>query len=68
MAESLGVPLIGQIPLVQSICESGDVGIPVAMKADTPDGQAFLQVAAALVEQVAKRNAELPETKIVGTK
>jgi ATP-binding protein involved in chromosome partitioning len=68
MAESYGIPLIGQIPLVQSICESGDAGIPIAMKADTPDGQAFLQVAAALVEQTAKRNAELPETKIVGTK
>jgi ATP-binding protein involved in chromosome partitioning len=68
MAETYGIPLIGQIPLVQSICESGDAGIPIAMKADTPDGQAFMQVAAALVEQTAKRNAELPETKIVGTK
>ena len=68
MAEQYGIPLIGQIPLVQSICESGDEGIPAAMKADTPDGQAFLQVAAALVEQTEKRNAELPETKIVGTK
>ena len=68
MAEKYGIPLIGQIPLVQSICESGDEGIPVAMKADTPDGQAFLQVAAALVEQTERRNAELPETKIVGTK
>ena len=68
MAAQYGIPLIGQIPLVQSICESGDAGIPVAMKADTPDGQAFLQVAAALVEQTARRNAELPETKIVSTK
>ena len=68
MAESYGIPLIGQIPLVQSICESGDAGVPVAMRADSPDGQAFLQVAAALVEQTAKRNEELPETKIVGTK
>ena len=67
MAEAFNIPLIGQIPLVQSICESGDEGVPVAMKADSPDGQAFLQLAAALVEKAEKRNAELPETKIVGT-
>ena len=67
MAEAYNIQLIGQIPLVQSICESGDEGIPIAMKADSPDGQAFIQVAAALVEKTNKRNAELPETKIVGT-
>ena len=68
MAETYGIPLIGQIPLVQSICESGDVGIPIAMRAETPDGQAFMQVAAELVGQTARRNAELPETRIVGMK
>ena len=67
MAEAFNIPLIGQIPLVQSICESGDEGVPIAMRADSPDGQAFIQVAAALVEKTEKRNAELPETKIVGT-
>jgi hypothetical protein len=36
------------------------------MKADTPDGQACIQVAAKLVEKTEKRNAELPKTKIVG--
>lgn len=66
MAEAYNIPLIGQIPLVQSICESGDAGMPIAMRADSPDGQAFIQVAAALVEKAEKRNAELPETKIVG--
>ena len=66
-AQAYNIPLIGQIPLVQSICESGDAGIPIAMRAGSPDGQAFIQVAAALVEKTEKRNAELPETKIVGT-
>ena len=66
MAESFNVPLIGQIPLVQSICESGDEGVPIAMK-NTPDGLAFMEVAAALVENARKRNAELPQTKIVET-
>ena len=67
MAEAFNIPLIGQIPLVQSICESGDAGIPIAMRQETPDGQAFMQVAAALVANVDRRNNELPETKIVGT-
>lgn len=68
MADAFNIPLIGQIPLVQSICESGDEGIPIAMKQNTPDGQAFMALAASLVEKVNKRNSELPETKIVGTK
>lgn len=67
MAEAFNIPLIGQIPLVQSICESGDEGVPVAMRADTPDGQAFLALAASLVQQVQQRNEQLPPTKIVGT-
>ena len=66
MAEAYNVPLIGQIPLVQSICESGDEGMPIAMK-NTPDGLAFMQVAAALVEKANKRNVEQPQTKIVET-
>ncbi len=68
MAEAYNVPLIGQIPLVQSICESGDAGIPIAMRQDTPDGQAFMEVAASLVAKTEKRNSELPGTKIVETR
>ena len=67
MAEAYNVPLIGRIPLVQSICESGDAGIPIAMRPETPDGQAFLALAASLVEQVKRRNEELPPTQIVNT-
>lgn len=68
MAEAFNIPLIGQIPLVQSICESGDEGLPIAMKPETPDGQAFLALAASLVEQVKQRNEQQPPTKIVATK
>ncbi len=66
MAEAYNIPLIGQVPLVQSICESGDEGVPIAMK-NTPDGVAFMEVAAALVDRTARRNEELPQTKIVET-
>jgi ATP-binding protein involved in chromosome partitioning len=65
LAEEMNVPLLGQIPLVQSICESGDAGKPVALDENTITGKAFLTLAAALVRQVDKRNVEAAPTKIV---
>ena len=67
LAEQMHVPLLGQIPIVQSICESGDRGTPVALDEGTATGQAFLQLAAAMVRQVDKRNAEQAPTEIVRT-
>ncbi len=67
LAEEMQVPLLAQIPLVQSICESGDEGEPVATRADTMTGQAFLSLAQAVVTVVNRRNKELPKTKIVKT-
>lgn len=52
LAEELGVPLLGQIPLVQSICDNGDAGTPVALNENTATGMAFAQLAAAVVEQL----------------
>ena len=57
-----------QIPIVQSICESGDKGTPVALDSDTVTGRAFLQLAAAVVRQVDKRNIEMEPTRIVQVK
>ena len=51
MAERLGIPLLGRIPLVQSIREAGDAGEPVAL-GTRPDSLAFLDLARALVEAV----------------
>lgn len=68
LAEDLNVPLLGQIPIVQSICESGDQGTPVALDETTVTGRAFLQLAAAVVRQVDKRNIELAPTHIVEVK
>jgi len=49
MAEKYGIPLIGQIPIVQSIRESGDAGEPAALSS-RPDGLAFLDLASKLAE------------------
>lgn len=67
LAEDMNVPLLGQIPIVQSICESGDNGTPVALDENSVTGRAFLQLAAAVVRQVDRRNVEMAPTKIVGT-
>lgn len=66
LAQELGVPLLAQIPLVQSICDSGDQGEPAALS-DTMTGLSFLNLAQAVVTVVNRRNREQPATKIVGT-
>ncbi len=51
MASELGIPLLGRIPLVQSIRENGDDGTPAALSS-RPDGVAFVELAGALAEAV----------------
>lgn len=65
LAEEVSVPLLGQIPIVQSICEGGDSGVPVALNEDSITGKAFLALAESVVQQVNKRNEEMAPTKIV---
>lgn len=61
LAEEIGVDLLGQIPLVEDIREHADSGSPIAL-ADSPDGQAFIQLAEAVHNAVEKRNSALPPT------
>lgn len=68
LAEEMNVPLLGQIPIVQSICEGGDKGTPVALNEETITGQAFKKLAENVVEQVEYRNNEMAPTKIVEMK
>ncbi len=65
LAKEKGFPLLAQIPLVQSICENGDKGSPVALHTDTVTGQAFINLAQAVVTVTNKRNREQEATKIV---
>jgi ATP-binding protein involved in chromosome partitioning len=68
LAEEMNVPLLAQIPLVQSICDNGDAGTPAALSSDTATGLAFINLAQAVVTVVNRRNKEQPKTKIVGMK
>lgn len=65
LAEELGVPLLGQIPVVQSIREGGDAGRPVAAEIETITGNAFHQLAEQVVAQVDVRNRTMNPTKKV---
>ena len=65
LADELNVPLLGQIPLVQSICESGDGGEPAAVNGETATGLAFRDLARRVVEETDRRNREQPPTHIV---
>ena len=64
LAEEMGVELLGQIPLVASICASGDSGEPVDI-ANSVSGAAFRKLAESVVAAVEKRNATLPPTETV---
>jgi ATP-binding protein involved in chromosome partitioning len=64
LAEKYNVPLLGQIPLVQSIRESGDSGLPAVMKDGLTAG-AFRNLAEALAQQIAIRNATFASTQPV---
>jgi len=57
MAEKLNVPLLAQLPLVQSIREAGDSGRPAGLQDNTPVSKAFLQLAMNVAQQVALKNA-----------
>lgn len=65
LAKELGLPLLGQIPIVQSICEGGDLGYPVALNKDSITGIAFFKLAEKVVEQTEKRNKEMAPTERV---
>ena len=68
LAEEMNVPLLGQIPIVQSICENGDKGTPAALDENSITGRAFLTLAENVVKQTEIRNAEQDPTRIVELK
>ncbi len=67
LSEKYGVPFLGQIPLVQSVRESGDSGLPAVMK-EGVIATVFQDLSEAVARQIAIRNASMAETKKVEIK
>ncbi len=65
LASDLDTALLGEIPLVQSIREAGDVGHPVALQENTILQEVFVETTKNILTQLVKRNENLPPTEIV---
>ena len=67
LADEYDIPFLGQIPLVQSIREGGDLGIPVMMGDESITKKAFQDFASIVVRSIAMRNANMKAEKIAET-
>ncbi len=65
LAEDLDVPFLGQVPIVQSIRESGDVGRPAALQTASVLESVFEKLTRNVVEEVVRRNEYLPPTEAI---
>ena len=64
LAQEFDIPFLGEIPLVQSIREGGDLGIPVMLSDDEISKRAFVEFSDHVIRGIAMRNANLPETEV----
>ena len=64
LAEEKGLRLLGQIPVVQSICDGGDNGEPVALNPDSMTGLAFTQLAAEVVKAVEENQTQARRVRV----
>ena len=62
LAADMGLPVLGEIPLVQSIREAGDVGRPASLQDGTPESEAFYKLTQNVVAETVARNNNLPPT------
>ncbi len=67
LADEYDIPFLGQIPLVQSIREGGDEGVPVMMGDDEVTKKAFREFASFVIRSIAMRNADIKSEKIAET-
>ena len=65
LSEDLEVPFLGEIPLVQSIREAGDVGRPAALQTASPTEEAFEELTKNVVQELVRRNTDLPPTEAI---
>ena len=64
LAEEFEIPFLGQIPIVQSIREGGDIGVPFMISDDEITKKAFADVAGMAARGISMRNANMPASEI----
>jgi len=64
LCNEMQIPFLGEIPLVQSIREASDVGRPAALQQNTPVADAYTHLTRRMVEELMRRNNDLPPTEI----
>ncbi len=65
LAEDLKVPFLGEVPLVQSVREAGDIGRPAALQEGSVISEVFKEIARNVVQEVVSRNENLPATEAI---
>ena len=65
LSESKKIPFLGSLPLIQTVREASDYGRPAALQEEGTAKESFVSVTRKVVEQVIKRNKDLPPTKAV---
>lgn len=65
LAEQFELPFLGEVPIVQSIREGGDRGIPAVLNDDIVSKEAFIKIAQNVARQIAIRNANIEPTKVL---
>jgi ATP-binding protein involved in chromosome partitioning len=59
------IPFLGEIPLIQSVREAGDYGIPASMQDSTNIEEIFKNITKNMLSQLLIRNKELPKTEVI---
>jgi ATP-binding protein involved in chromosome partitioning len=65
LASDLKIPFLGEVPLVQSIREAGDVGRPAALQEEGPLKEAFEEITRNIVRELVVRQTDLPPTEAI---
>ncbi|MCC9072107.1 Mrp/NBP35 family ATP-binding protein [Flavobacterium sp. F-65] len=65
LSEDLGVPFLGEVPIVQSIREAGDYGRPAALQTASTIETVFEEITRNVVQEVVNRNESLPATEAI---
>ena len=65
LADQLGIKLLAQIPIVQSLREASDAGRPAVLQKNTEISNSFINFANEVVKVIDKRNNSLPSTEAV---